>query len=161
LEGLAIEDVGIFYGHLVRFTVFCYILWTFGIVCGNFLYFSILVFCTKKNLATLVQSGRPAADVTAVKGIVRTFARQKQIAPFKIYGAKMKENKWQQTTSLISYKRSGVEKFCFGLKKVEKFRRQFCTVQQVPKMLSRFYFILKSEEIKFYSFADPQNPQKR
>jgi hypothetical protein len=25
-------DVGIFYGHLVHFTVFCYILWTFGIV---------------------------------------------------------------------------------------------------------------------------------
>jgi hypothetical protein len=37
LEGLAKEDVGIFYGHLVHFTVFCYILWTFGIVCGNLL----------------------------------------------------------------------------------------------------------------------------
>jgi hypothetical protein len=24
---------------LVRFTVFCYILWTFGIVCGNLVYF--------------------------------------------------------------------------------------------------------------------------
>jgi hypothetical protein len=31
------EDVGIFYEHLVYFTVFCYILWTFGIV--RFLYF--------------------------------------------------------------------------------------------------------------------------
>jgi hypothetical protein len=30
-EGLAMEDVGIFYGHLVHFTVFCYILWAFGI----------------------------------------------------------------------------------------------------------------------------------
>jgi hypothetical protein len=29
------EDVGIFYGHLVHFAVFCYILWTFGIVRGN------------------------------------------------------------------------------------------------------------------------------
>jgi hypothetical protein len=26
LEGLVMEDVGIFYGHLVHFTVFCYIL---------------------------------------------------------------------------------------------------------------------------------------
>jgi hypothetical protein len=44
------EDVGIFYGNLVHFTVFCYILWTFGTVPGNLVY---LVFCTKKNLATL------------------------------------------------------------------------------------------------------------
>jgi hypothetical protein len=35
LEGLAMEDDGIFYGHLVHFKVFCYILWTFGIVRGN------------------------------------------------------------------------------------------------------------------------------
>jgi hypothetical protein len=40
LVGLAIEDVGIFYGHLVHFTVFCYILLTFGIVSGNLVYFS-------------------------------------------------------------------------------------------------------------------------
>jgi hypothetical protein len=45
----------IFYGHLVHFTVFCYILWTFGIVRGNLVYFfPVLVFCTKKNLATLL-----------------------------------------------------------------------------------------------------------
>jgi hypothetical protein len=31
------EDVGIFYGRLVHFTVFCYILWTFSIVRGNLL----------------------------------------------------------------------------------------------------------------------------
>jgi hypothetical protein len=39
LEGLALEDVGLFYGHLVHFTVFCLILWTFGIVRGNLAYF--------------------------------------------------------------------------------------------------------------------------
>jgi hypothetical protein len=33
------EDVDIFYGQLVHFTVFCYILWTFGLVCGNLVYF--------------------------------------------------------------------------------------------------------------------------
>jgi hypothetical protein len=31
--------VGIFYGHWVHFTVFCYILWTFGIVRGNLVHF--------------------------------------------------------------------------------------------------------------------------
>jgi hypothetical protein len=39
LEGLAMEDAGMFYGHLVHFTVFCYILWTFGIVRCNLVYF--------------------------------------------------------------------------------------------------------------------------
>jgi hypothetical protein len=34
------EDDGIFNGHLVHFTVFCYILSTFGIVLGNLVYFS-------------------------------------------------------------------------------------------------------------------------
>jgi hypothetical protein len=34
------EDVGIFHGHPVHFTVFCYILWTFAIVRGNLVYFS-------------------------------------------------------------------------------------------------------------------------
>jgi hypothetical protein len=49
------EGVGLFYGHLAHFTVFCYILWTFGTVCGNLVYFfPVLVFCNKKNLATLV-----------------------------------------------------------------------------------------------------------
>jgi hypothetical protein len=34
------EDVDIFYGHLVSFTAIGYILWTFGIFCGNLVYFS-------------------------------------------------------------------------------------------------------------------------
>jgi hypothetical protein len=33
------EDDGKFYGHLGHFTVFCYILWSFGIVRGNLVYF--------------------------------------------------------------------------------------------------------------------------
>jgi hypothetical protein len=32
LGGLAIEDVGIFFGHLAPFTIFCNILWTFDTV---------------------------------------------------------------------------------------------------------------------------------
>jgi hypothetical protein len=33
------EDVGIFYGHLVHFTAFCYIFWTFVIVRDSFVCF--------------------------------------------------------------------------------------------------------------------------
>jgi hypothetical protein len=43
LEGLAMKDVGIFYGRLVHFTAFCYILETFGIVRGYLAYFSRFV----------------------------------------------------------------------------------------------------------------------
>jgi hypothetical protein len=39
LKVLVMEEVGIFYGPLVNFNLFCYILWTFGIVCGNLVYF--------------------------------------------------------------------------------------------------------------------------
>jgi hypothetical protein len=38
LEGLAMEDVGI--GTLGPFYGFCNMLWAFGIVCGNLVYFS-------------------------------------------------------------------------------------------------------------------------
>jgi hypothetical protein len=33
------EDVGIFYGHLVYFTAIWNILWTFGVIVGNLEYF--------------------------------------------------------------------------------------------------------------------------
>jgi hypothetical protein len=46
LEGLAMEDVGIFYGHLVHFMVI----------------FPVLVFCSKKNLATLLRSKTSKRD---------------------------------------------------------------------------------------------------
>jgi hypothetical protein len=55
LEGLVLEDVGIFYGHLVFLRLF-------GILCDHFffvlfgLFFHFLVCCTKKNLATLIAS---------------------------------------------------------------------------------------------------------
>jgi hypothetical protein len=57
LDGLATEDVGGFYGHLVHFTVFCYISWTLGVVRGNFVSFPpFWYFATTKNLATLAQT---------------------------------------------------------------------------------------------------------
>jgi hypothetical protein len=48
------ENVGIFYVHFVYFTaignIILYILWSFG------KFFPILVYCTKKNLATLIHT---------------------------------------------------------------------------------------------------------
>jgi hypothetical protein len=57
-EGLALDDFGLFYGHLVYFWPFMYyisvaiwyMLWLFGKS------FPVLVCCTKKNLANLVSS---------------------------------------------------------------------------------------------------------
>jgi hypothetical protein len=40
LEGLAMENLGIFFDHLVYFTAIGNILWPFGIFCGNLVYFS-------------------------------------------------------------------------------------------------------------------------
>jgi hypothetical protein len=40
LEGLAMEDFGIFYGHFVYFKAIGYILWLFSIFYGYLLYFS-------------------------------------------------------------------------------------------------------------------------
>jgi hypothetical protein len=48
------ENLGIFYGHMVYFTAIGNSLGPFDIFCGHLVYFStFLVFCTKKNLATL------------------------------------------------------------------------------------------------------------
>jgi hypothetical protein len=49
-------DVGIFYGHLVHFTVFSYILWTFGIYRGNLVYFSRI------GILYQEKSGNPETD---------------------------------------------------------------------------------------------------
>jgi hypothetical protein len=52
------EDDGIFYGHVVHFTVFCCILWTFGIVRGN------LVFLPHFGILNQEKSGNPGANPT-------------------------------------------------------------------------------------------------
>jgi hypothetical protein len=51
LEGITMDDVGIFHWHLVYFMDIWYILW----------YFNVLVCCTKKNLATL--PGEPTSPL--------------------------------------------------------------------------------------------------
>jgi hypothetical protein len=40
LGGLAMENLGVFYDHLVYFTAIGNILWPFGIFCGHLVYFS-------------------------------------------------------------------------------------------------------------------------
>jgi hypothetical protein len=40
LKGLAMDDVGLFYGHLAYVTAILYTLWPFGIFYGYLLYFS-------------------------------------------------------------------------------------------------------------------------
>jgi hypothetical protein len=56
LEGLGIENVGLFFGRLENFTKNWHILWAFGYFGYiHTIYFSaVLVYYTKKNLATLV-----------------------------------------------------------------------------------------------------------
>jgi hypothetical protein len=43
LEGLAMDDVGMFYGHLVYFMAIWYILWLFGIFYGYLVYFMVIL----------------------------------------------------------------------------------------------------------------------
>jgi hypothetical protein len=55
LEGLGIENIGIFYDHLEYFMAIWYNLWLFGIVCGHMVYFFPFWYVwTEKNLATLL-----------------------------------------------------------------------------------------------------------
>jgi hypothetical protein len=42
LEGLAMEGIGVLYGHLVYFKAIWYILWLFGIFCGHLVYFVVI-----------------------------------------------------------------------------------------------------------------------
>jgi hypothetical protein len=59
------EYVCIFYDHLEYFMAIWYNLWPFGMVCGDMVYFPILV-CLDQD-----KSGNPAGDVR-VRGIVST-----------------------------------------------------------------------------------------
>jgi hypothetical protein len=61
------EEVGIFYGHLVYFTDIWYNLWTFGMLLVNWFIFSDLVSITEKNLATLDMAATNLAILTRKK----------------------------------------------------------------------------------------------
>jgi hypothetical protein len=56
LDGLGLEKIGIFFGHLEYITGILYILWPFGNSVAIWYFSSVLVYCVTKNLATLVRS---------------------------------------------------------------------------------------------------------
>jgi hypothetical protein len=57
LEGLGMENVCIFYGHLEYFMTILFILWSFGIFCGNLVHFS------RFGMLYQDKSGNPARGV--------------------------------------------------------------------------------------------------
>jgi hypothetical protein len=50
LVGLAKENLGIFYEHLVYFTAIGNILWPFGIFCGPLVYFSLFWYVVPRKI---------------------------------------------------------------------------------------------------------------
>jgi hypothetical protein len=56
-DDLGMENVVIYSGHLEYFTTIGHILWAFGNLVVIWYIFPTLVYCTKKNLATLLLSG--------------------------------------------------------------------------------------------------------
>jgi hypothetical protein len=55
-----VENLGIFYDHLIYFTAIRNILWPFGIFCGNLVHFSpFWYFGQRKICATLEQTHSP------------------------------------------------------------------------------------------------------
>jgi hypothetical protein len=63
------KDVGKIYIHSVYFTAISYILWPYVVI---LVYFSVLVCCTKKNLATLKKS--------PIKGKIRGLLNAKEMS---------------------------------------------------------------------------------
>jgi hypothetical protein len=53
MVGLAMQNLGTFYDHLVYFTAIGNILWPFGIFCGHLVYFS------RFGILYLEKSGNP------------------------------------------------------------------------------------------------------
>jgi hypothetical protein len=55
------EDVGLFYGHLVFFTPIWYVLWSFGIFYGHLVYTHIYIF-PRFGMFYQIKSGNPAIN---------------------------------------------------------------------------------------------------
>jgi hypothetical protein len=69
LEGLATEDVGLFYGHLVYVVTIWYILWAFGTSLGHLVYVSSFGMLHQEkscnpasNSKKFAQSGHPGSS---------------------------------------------------------------------------------------------------
>jgi hypothetical protein len=75
------EDVGVFYGHLVQFTVFCYILWTLGLVRGNLVcFFPFRYFVPRKIRQPWSQLGLSNVSVPRLRAIfLRTLSKRQNV----------------------------------------------------------------------------------
>jgi hypothetical protein len=85
------KDVGIFYGHLVHFMDFWYGWWLFG------MFFPVLVFCTKKNLATLVSRRMIVCNSViqmAVTEVYVCISLSSKLFGKKIYSKRVHIPKW-------------------------------------------------------------------
>jgi hypothetical protein len=61
------ENLGIFYDHLVYFTVIANILWTFGIFCGHLEYFMVIWYISPRfGILYKEKSGNPADESKAI-----------------------------------------------------------------------------------------------
>jgi hypothetical protein len=58
LEAFAMEDVGVFYGHLVYFMAIWYIFWPFSIINGHLVYFLLFWYVLQRK------SGNPELNLS-------------------------------------------------------------------------------------------------
>jgi hypothetical protein len=69
LDGLAMENIYIFYGHLVYFTAIWYILWAFGIFCGHLVNFRVIWYnFSSFGMLSQEKSGKPDYNVGQLFG---------------------------------------------------------------------------------------------
>jgi hypothetical protein len=77
------EDLGTVCDHLVYFMAIGNILWPFGIVCVNLVYFSpFWYFGPKKNLATLLVFNMDCAAILSYRGILEPILLSRVTTPW-------------------------------------------------------------------------------
>jgi uncharacterized metal-binding protein len=96
------ENVGTFYGHLEYFTANWYILWPFNnvvVIWFILFFFTFLVFCVIKNLATLVKYQLASSISAALIG-------QQSKKAFSLMRASLKRNHFLLNISKKIFKKS-------------------------------------------------------
>jgi hypothetical protein len=75
LEGLGMEGVGKFYGHLVYFMAIWYILWPFGIFYGHLVYLFVIwcIFPVLVHMLYIEKSGNPDRDPVLSSACLKAF----------------------------------------------------------------------------------------
>jgi hypothetical protein len=66
------EDVGIFFGHLVYFTAIWYIVWPFGILCGHLVNFTVIWYIFPHfGMLCHEKSGNPVLRIEELYKLIR------------------------------------------------------------------------------------------